>query len=143
MDRPEADRPPEGWRPQPEGSEPSWGNVSDGHWSRSRRSSNREAIDHMRDRSKAPGVAEGGGARNHYCMKCDGVIPSVERDGRPAAPERCPHCGVELDERVRAMFNWVEIDEPPAGDPAALLWLAVAGALAMALVGAVAYWILR
>jgi hypothetical protein len=68
-------------------------------------------------------VAEGGAERNHYCMSCNGVIPLQYDQREPASgpPQHCPHCGVELDERVRAMFNWVEIDQVPGSDLRALL----------------------
>ena len=128
-----------GWREHPEGEEHSWGKMSDKHWSRARADENREAIEHMRKRSRAPGVAEGGGARNHYCMSCDGVIPF--ETGTP--PEVCPHCGAELDEHVKAMFNWVEIDEAPSGDAAAVMRLALAGLAVVALICLAAWWIFR
>lgn len=101
----------------------SFGNMSDEHWSRARQGLNEEALEHYRKRSRAPGVAEGGAARNHYCMECDGVVPLEydSRDSAPTGPERCPHCDAPLDERVRAMFNWVEIDQVPGSDFKALL----------------------
>ena len=46
--------------------------------------------------------------------------PSGER-------ENCPHCGAELDERVREMFNWVEIDQVSGSDAKALLPIFLAG----------------
>jgi len=98
--------------------------LPDSHWSRSREGKNDEAMQYLRERSKAPGVAEGGSARNHYCLECNGVIP-LNYDRRQAAkerpPEQCPHCGAPLEQRVRAMFNWVETDEVPASDIMALL----------------------
>lgn len=99
------------------------------HWSRSRAGMHREAIDHLRERSRAPGVAEGGAARNHYCMACHGVVPLDYDSRRPeqGPPQRCPHCGAELEGRVRAMFNWVEIDQVPASDLRALLPLGLVG----------------
>ncbi|MEM7310655.1 MAG: hypothetical protein AAF682_28535 [Planctomycetota bacterium] len=135
--------PDEGWRELPEGEQHSWGNVSDRHWSRAREGSNREAIDHMRERSKAPGVESGGGARNHYCMSCNGVIPIVGEAGVVEAPEHCPHCGAALDDRVRAMFNWVEIDEPPQSDAGALLRVALGGLAAIVVIAALAWRILQ
>ena len=99
----------------------SWGNMSDAHWSRARRDKNAEALEYYRQRSRAPGVAEGGEARNFFCMKCDGVIPHDFRGGH------CPHCNAELDERIKRYFNWVEINEPPASDFMALLPLALGG----------------
>ena len=47
------------------------------HWSRARKDSNQEALEYYRERSHAPGVEAGGGPRNFYCMRCDGVIPEV------------------------------------------------------------------
>lgn len=109
------------------------------HWARARDGTNQEALEYMRQRSKAPGVAEGGSERNHYCMRCNGVIP-LRYDSREAAapgpPERCPHCGAELEGRVRAMFNWVETDSVPGSDLAAL-WPVLLGLLALA---ALAVW---
>jgi hypothetical protein len=93
----------------------SFGNISEHHWSRARKDQNQEALDYYRERSKAPGVAEGGGPRNFYCMRCDGVIPS------DALLTACPHCGEPLDEHVKRYFNWVEINEPPSGDARAVL----------------------
>ncbi len=108
--------------------------ASDDHWSRSRAGMNQEALDYYRERSKAPGVAEGGAERNHYCMACNGVIPLAydSRDPAAGAPEHCPHCGVELDARVRAMFNWVEIDQVPDSDLRALAPLFVAALAGLA-----------
>jgi hypothetical protein len=105
------------------------------HWSRARADSNRETIDFLRERSRAPGVAEGGAERNHYCLECNGVIPLHYDRRNPAAgpPESCPHCGATLDQRVRAMFNWVEIDQVPPSDAGPLLRLAglVLGGIAL------------
>ncbi len=72
-------------------AEPSFGNMGEHHWSRARAGTNAEALDYYRARSKAPGVAEGGGARNFYCMACDGVIDA------DAGHARCPHCDAELE----------------------------------------------
>jgi len=114
----------------------SFGNMSEVHWSRTREGLNEEALEHYRKRSRAPGVAEGGAARNHYCMECDGVVPLEydSRDSTPTGPESCPHCGAQLDERVRAMFNWVEIDQVPGSDARALLPFFALGLLAVAAV---------
>ena len=117
--------------PRPDGSRPSWGNISPRHWSRARRGENREALEYYRERSQAPGVREGGAERNFYCMECDGVIPH-----EPAA-EACPHCGAALDDRVRRYFNWVEVDQPVESDLKALLPLLLAG-LAVVAVAVVA-----
>jgi hypothetical protein len=130
--------PGEPGKPEVPGAEHSWGLVSDKHWSRARAGANREAIEHLRQRSHAPGVAEGGGARNHYCMECKGVVPFAD-----PPPERCPHCGAALDEHVRAMFNWVEIDSAPSGDAASLARVLALGLAALVLVAALAYWMLR
>jgi len=123
--------------------EHSWGNISEHHWTRSRAGLNKEAIDYYRERSKAPGVEEGGGMRAHYCMSCKGVIP-LEYDQRvPASKElqHCPHCGVELDPRVREMFNWVEIDQPPDSDFRALLPILLGGLLVLVAI-AIGTWLL-
>ncbi|MAE28144.1 MAG: hypothetical protein QF724_10835 [Planctomycetota bacterium] len=102
-----------------------------GHWSKERSGLHGEAQEHYRRRSAAPGVAEGGGPRSHYCLECDGLLP-LEYDRRlPAAVElkACPHCGATLDPRLRAMFNWVETDQVPASDFKALLPYLVIGTL--------------
>ena len=111
------------------GEQKSYGDMSDQHWSRARKHANKEALDYYRERSKAPGVAEGGEARNFYCMDCDGVVPFEHEGGH------CPHCGVELDRSVRRYFNWVEIDTPPRSDLRAVLpWLLLILALVLTLV---------
>ena len=77
--------------PKAEGTPP----LGEDHWSKARAGENEEALDYYRERSKAPGVEEGGGMRNHYCFECDGVI-ELEYDSRepaPKTPESCPHCG--------------------------------------------------
>lgn len=93
---------------------PSFGNMSEAHWSRARRDANQEALEYYRQRSKAPGVAEGGGARNFYCMECAGVIP------HEPPLENCPHCGAAIEAGARRYFNWVETNEPPKSDAASL-----------------------
>ncbi len=98
----------------------SFGNVDDDHWTRTRVNANEEDIQYLRERSKAPGVADGGEARNFYCMECEGVIPFEEGD------LNCPHCGAKVDGTTRRYFNWVEIDTPPQSDLAALLPWALA-----------------
>lgn len=113
----------------------SFGNIDDAHWSRARREANPEALAYLRERSHRPGVAEGGGARNMYCPACQGVIP-IAYDSRvppTGERERCPHCGHELDPRVREMFNWVEIDQVSGSDAKALLLPLLAGILVLAL----------
>jgi len=118
---------------RPDGSRPSWGNLSEHHWSRARRGANREALDYYHKRSRAPGVAAGGAERNFYCMECDGVIPH-------APPvERCPHCASPIDENVRRYFNWVEIDRPVESDLRPLLPLLL-GVLAGLALLALALW---
>jgi len=112
--------------PRPDGSRPSWGNISDAHWSRARKDSNQEALAYYRERSHAPGVREGGEERNFYCMECDGVIPY------DPATRACPHCGATLDAKARRYFNWVEINEPAESDLRALLPLLLGGALVLA-----------
>ena len=98
----------------------SFGNIDDDHWTRTRKDANAEDIEYLRERSKAPGVAEGGEARNFYCMECEGVIPFEYGESS------CPHCGAEVQGTARRYFNWVEIDTPPESDFAALLPYAVA-----------------
>ncbi|MEM9381072.1 MAG: hypothetical protein AAGB93_14065 [Planctomycetota bacterium] len=93
----------------------SYGNMSDHHWSKTRGERNADAIRYYQDRSKAPGVAEGGDARNFYCMECDGVVPWDDFAG-----DACPHCGAAIDGNARRYFNWVEIDRTPASDRTAL-----------------------
>ena len=103
---------------------------------------NAEALEHYRRRSHAPGVEAGGAERNHYCLECNGVIPLVydSREAAGKAVERCPHCGVELEGRVRAMFNWVETDQVHDSDLMAILPLFLAGLAVVALVAAAAWW---
>jgi hypothetical protein len=121
---------------------PSWGNIGEHHWTRAREGMNEEDFEYFRERSKAPGVREGGGARNHYCMQCNGVVPLEydQRDPASTIPEHCPHCGAELDARVRAMFNWVEIDQPPDSDLKALALPALGVLLLLAGVVALFVW---
>jgi hypothetical protein len=114
--------------PESEGKEPpkpSFGEMSEHHWSRARQDKNQEALEYYREKSRAPGVAEGGSHRNQYCLACGGVVPleydSREPLGKDRVPERCPHCGAELEGRVRQMFNWVETDQVPEGDARAVL----------------------
>jgi hypothetical protein len=141
MPEPRDPEPPAPAEPPPG---PSWGNMSERHWSRSRRGQNREAIDHYQQRSKAPGVAEGGAERNHYCLQCDGVIP-LRYDSRvpleQQLPELCPHCGAALEGRVRAMFNWVEIDQVSGSDARAVLPFVALGLLLIGLLGVLAWWL--
>ncbi len=119
--------------PQPK----SYGNMSEDHWSRTREAVNAESLEYYRGRNHAPGVEEGGTARNFYCMECDGVVPWDDFKG-----DRCPHCGAAIEGSARRYFNWVEIDRVPARDRTALalavgLVLFVLALLA-ALVGAIA-----
>lgn len=107
----ELDQAREGTRPE----DKSFGNISDAHWSRARNGANPEAMDYYRRRSRAPGVKEGGGPRNFYCMECDGVVPD-----QPGL-QHCPHCRASLAGMSRRYFNWVEINEPSRGDAAAVL----------------------
>lgn len=106
--------------------------MSDHHWSRTRGERNREAIDYYRERSQAPGVAEGGEARNSYCMECDGVIPWDDFQG-----EECPHCGASLEGSVRRYFNWVEIDRTPTADRTAALLATLIVVAVLGVIGAV------
>ena len=114
------------------GDQPSYGNMSAHHWSRTRGERNREAIDYYRERSQAPGVAEGGNARNFFCMECDGVIPWDDFKG-----DSCPHCGAKIDGSVRRYFNWVEIDRTPQADRTAALIATGIAVLVIAALGAV------
>ena len=118
-------------------AEPSFGNMGPAHWSKARDGTNEEALRYYRDRSHAPGVEEGGGPRNFYCMRCDGVIPA------DPPPKSCPHCGEALDEVARRYFNWVELDQPVKSDLRALLPFAIAGALLLLLVAGFLVWFLR
>ncbi|MEO6709254.1 MAG: hypothetical protein ABIP42_06720 [Planctomycetota bacterium] len=120
-----------------EGPDPpakSFGAMSEHHWSRARRDSNQEALEYYRQRSKAPGVAEGGAERNFYCMECDGVIP------HDAQLKACPHCGVALEEGVKRYFNWVEMGEPRKGDLRALMPVFAIG---LAVLAVLAFLLLR
>jgi hypothetical protein len=129
---PSADQKPE------DAPQKSFGNMSEQHWSRARKGQNREAIEFYQERSRAPGVADGGSHRNHYCPSCRGVVPLAYDSRQPVdrqRQERCPHCGTEFVPGVREMFNWVEMDQVPASDARALLpWLALVGLVALALV---------
>ena len=108
--------------------------MSDRHWSRAREGTNAEALDYYRERSQAPGVAEGGGARNMYCMQCDGVIPLGEQIAA------CPHCGAALEGDVKRYFNWVEIDRAPSSDVRALWPIFLLGLVAVGAVTGVVWW---
>ena len=103
--------------------------MSEHHWSRARAGTNEEALEYYRERSRAPGVADGGAERNFYCMDCDGVIPHDH------AGPGCPHCGAKLEGMARRYFNWVEIDRPPASDAGPLLKLALVVLGVLLLVG--------
>ncbi|MDF1800733.1 MAG: hypothetical protein P1V81_16280 [Planctomycetota bacterium] len=121
----------------------SWSYDDERHWSKTRKGKNKEAIDYYRERSHAPGVEAGGGIRSQYCQECDGVIP-LEYDQRAPADTKkvqvCPHCGAEVHPRVRRMFNWVEIDQPPPSDLAVVLpYLGLALLVVVAIVLAVIY----
>lgn len=103
--------------------------LGDDHWSRARTERNAEEIEYLRAKSRVPGMEGEVAERNHYCMECGGVLPLLYDRNRPAdraASEHCPHCGAELDANVRAMFNWVEIDQVPSSDAAAVLPIAFA-----------------
>jgi len=102
----------------------SWSFDDDRHWSRLRKGENQEALDYYKQRSKAPGVAEGGGIRAQYCQECDGVVPLEYDQRKPADRQKqqlCPHCGAKVSATVRRMFNWVEIDQPPPSDLAVVM----------------------
>ena len=108
--------------------------MSEHHWSRARRGANQEAVDYYRERSRAPGVAEGGAERNFYCMQCDGVIPHDPR------LEVCPHCGAAIEAGVKRYFNWVEMDEPRKGDLRALLPVFLIAIVALGAAAAALLW---
>ena len=114
----------------------SYGNMSDHHWSKTRGERNADAIRYYQDRSKAPGVAEGGDARNFYCMECDGVIPWDDFQG-----DSCPHCGAEIEGSARRYFSWVEVDRTPGSDRTAMAIAVGIVALGLLLVGGALYWI--
>lgn len=117
-------------------SGPSFGNVGPHHWSRARAGENAEAIDYYQKRSKAPGVKSGGGARNYYCMSCDGVI-DFDR-----APTHCPHCNASLEEGAKRYFNWVELNDPAPSDFKALLPVfALVGVVMVVLLAALVWWL--
>lgn len=111
----------------------SFGNMGPDHWSRSRTEKNTESIEYYRERSRAPGVKEGGGLRNHYCMACDGVIPI------DPPTDTCPHCGIKIEGKTRRYFNWVEIDSTPPSDLKLVGFLAM-GATVLALL---LWWLIR
>ncbi|MFT7486712.1 MAG: hypothetical protein ACI9F9_002568 [Candidatus Paceibacteria bacterium] len=141
-DTPQGQQQPPAYDPERVLTDKSFGVNDEKHWATARREMNKDEIEFLRERSHAPGVAEGGGARNHYCMECHGVLEleydSTEPDaGGPA--EHCPHCGAEIDRSVRMMFNWVEIDQVPSGDLQALLPLLLGG-LAIIVAG-LSWWI--
>jgi len=120
----------------------SWSFDDERHWSRLRKGKNQEAMDYYKERSHAPGVAEGGGVRAQYCQECDGVIP-LEYDQRKAAnrkkKQKCPHCGAPVSQTVRRMFNWVEIDQPPPSDIAAVAPWFAGGCLVFVLIALLIY----
>jgi hypothetical protein len=116
---------------------PSFGNMGPDHWSRARAGENEEALEYYRERSRAPGVAEGGAERNHYCMHCDGVIPF------DPAITSCPHCGRELEGGAKRYFNWVELNEPPKSDVGTLLVFGGGVGAILLVLGAVVWWFWR
>jgi hypothetical protein len=116
---------------------PSFGNMGPDHWSVARAGENEEALAYYRERSKAPGVAEGGAERNHYCMRCDGVIPF-----EPALTE-CPHCRAPIEGGVKRYFNWVEINEPPKSDVSALLVVGAGLGVLIIVTGLAVWWFSR
>jgi hypothetical protein len=113
---------------------PSFGNMGPDHWSRARAGENEEALAYYRERSKAPGVAEGGAERNHYCMHCAGVIPFDEKI------THCPHCQKEIEGGVRRYFNWVEMNEPPKSDVRLFLHIALGVGVFLAVVALGVWW---
>jgi hypothetical protein len=116
---------------------PSFGNMSEDHWSRARAGTNAEALEYYRERSRAPGVAGGGSERNFYCMRCDGVIPYQPM------PDVCPHCGEPTTEAAKRYFNWVEINEPPRSDARAVIVPVLIVMSVVLVLSVVAWWFLR
>ena len=119
-------------------TEKSFGNVGDKHWSTARRELHHEELEFLRERSRAPGVAEGGDLRNHYCMECHGVIPlqyAMTESAEDLPEEFCPHCGAKLEGNVRMMFNWVEIDQVHGSDLKALLPFLLGGVALLVALG--------
>lgn len=119
--------------------------LPDDHWSRSRTERNREEIEYLRSKSRVPGMDGEIAERNHYCMECGGVLPlryhRADAADRARA-ETCPHCGASLEGNVRAMFNWVEIDQVHSSDAAAVLPIALAVlAIVVAIVVALVVWL--
>lgn len=139
---PPTETPADGRPGEPAKPPASFGPMSEHHWSKARVEHNQEAMEYLRWRSHAPGVESGGAERNHYCMHCHGVIPLQYDQRQPAdgTPSQCPHCGAALEPRVRAMFNWVEMDQPPAADTGLkwALFALVLGGIALGL----AIWLL-
>lgn len=127
---------PRSYDPERVRTEKSFGVSDERHWAKARKELHQEELEFLREKSHAPGVAEGGALRNHYCMECNGVIP-LEYDSRESAeaipPEHCPHCGAALEGGIRMMFNWVEMDQVPGSDLRALLPFMIAGLLFMGL----------
>ena len=99
--------------------------------------SREEAVEYYRERSRAPGVKEGGTERNFYCMKCAGVIPHD-----PVA-KTCPHCGESTEEAAKRYFNWVEINEPPRSDARALMVPVLWAMAGVGVVAAAVWWWMR
>ena len=118
---------------RPDPAPKSFGNMSEQHWSRARRDSNQEALEYYRQRSRAPGVAEGGAERNFYCMECAGVIP------HDSPLKACPHCGAAIEEGVKRYFNWVEMSDPTRSDLRALLPRIVLATVALGALGVVVF----
>ncbi len=118
----------------PDPAPKSFGEMSEHHWSRARRDSNQEAVEYYRERSHAPGVAEGGAERNFYCMECDGVIP------HGADLKACPHCGVAIEGGVKRYFNWVEMDQPRSSEDDSILPGLLIALVCVAAVGFLIWW---
>ncbi|HIG12498.1 MAG: hypothetical protein ABGY71_07890 [bacterium] len=139
------EKPEPAYDPERARTQKSTGAMSDQHWSRTRRDMNAEEIEFLRERSRAPGVAEGGEERNHYCLDCHGLIPLTYDRRQPADPNQpahCPHCGTELEANVRMMFNWVEIDQPHGSDFLAILPRMVGALLLLGAAAALVYYAL-
>lgn len=138
------EEPRKSYDPERVRTDKSYGDVGDKHWSKARTELHHEEMEFLRERSRAPGVAEGGDLRNHYCMNCHGVIPlqySMTDSAETIPEEHCPHCGVKLDGNVRMMFNWVEIDQVHGSDFKALLPFFLGGLVVLVGLSALAWWI--
>ena len=111
-------------RPNGSSSQRSYGNMSEHHWSKTRGERNREAIDYYRERSRAPGVEEGGGPRTSTAWTATGSSPTTRGSARARTVARSSTA------RSGGTSTGWEIDRPPASDLRALLpWMVLVAAL--------------